>query len=175
MGRGVENDQALNSLNLEEHMHRTLKGIFTLAIVATAAACDAGSPTESSFVSPPEAPMQAKPGAGSQGQLSFSYTQSQSSETSQGSLGGLGRIDFSGSLTTGTPCVNVTASHSATTNTVTVTVSAASNGSACIQVVTFNNYQGAVSGLTAGTYTFTVIHDLGGSRTTAHTNTVTVL
>lgn len=156
-------------------MHRTLKGIATLAIFATVAACDAGSPTESSFVSAPDAPSMAKPGSGSQGQLSFSYTQSQSDATAQSSLGSLGRIDFSGSLTTGNPCVDVSATHSATSNTVTVTVTAAPNGNACIQVVTFNNYQGAVSNLTPGTYTFTVIHNLGGSTTTAHTNTVTVL
>lgn len=156
-------------------MHRTLKGIITLATFAAVTACgDAASPTESSFVDAPSSPALAKPG-GSQGQLSFSYTQSQSSETAQSSIGGVGRIDFTGSLTTGTPCVNVGATHSASTNTVTVTVSAAPNGSACIQVVTFNNYQGAVTGLSAGTYTFTVIHELGNSRTTAYTSTVVVL
>jgi len=153
-------------------MHRTLKGIITLATFAAAAACgDAGSPTESSLVAPPDAPVMARPSRG----LTFSYTQSSSSATAQSSLGGLGKIDFAGSLTTGNPCVDVTASHTAGSSDVTVTVTAASTGAACIQVITFNNYQGSVSGLAAGTYNFTVIHDLNGSRTTAHTNTVTVL
>ena len=47
-------------------------------------------------------------------------------------------------------------------------------GDICAQVVTHNNYQGSVAGLTPGTYTFTVIHVVNNTRTTAFTGTVVV-
>jgi hypothetical protein len=150
-------------------MYGKIKGLFTVAALAVAAACNSGSPTEASFLAPPDGPMTAK----SQSQLTFSYTQSGSTQTPQTSTGGGGVIDFTGSLTTGNPCVDVTATHTSRSGSVTVTVSAAPNGNACIQVITHNNYQGQVSNLAPGTYDFTVIHDANG-RTTAHTNTVVV-
>lgn len=152
-------------------MYRTIKSLAAAAAIALVAACgDAASPTESSFVAP-EAPLAAKPPTGTTGTLTFSYTQSQSDEQAQSALGGLGRIDFTGSLFSGTPCVNVTASHTAGGGVVTLNVASASNGSACIQVVTYNNYQGNISGLPAGTYTFNAVHN----GTVAYTTTVTVL
>ena len=152
-------------------MYRTIKSLAAAATIALAAACgDAGSPTESAYVAP-ESPLAAKPPTGTTGQLTFSYTQSQSDEQAQSALGGLGRINFTGSLFSGTPCVNVTATHSVASNVVTLNVTSASNGQACIQVVTYNNYQGNISGLAAGTYTFNVVHN----GTPAYSSTVTVL
>jgi hypothetical protein len=152
-------------------MYRTIKSLAAIAAIATAAACgDAASPTESAFTAP-EAPLAAKPPTGSTGQLTFSYTQSQSDEQAQSALGGLGTINFTGSLFSGTPCVNVTATHSATSSVVNLNVTSASNGNVCIQVVTYNNYQGNISGLPAGTYTFNAVHN----GTVAYTTTVTVL
>jgi hypothetical protein len=150
-------------------MNAMTKGLLTIALLASAA-CD-GAPTASSaFVEPAGGPAFA---AGSSS-LSFSSTQSGSESTPQSSTGGVGRIDFTGSMLTSTPCVTVSATHTARNSAVTVTVSAADNGGFCMQVMTNNNYQGAVTGLAAGTYTFTVQHSDGGSRTTAHTNTVVV-
>ncbi|HEU4451838.1 MAG TPA: hypothetical protein VFR81_02225 [Longimicrobium sp.] len=152
-------------------MYRTIKSLAAAAAIALVTACgDAASPTESTFM-PPEAPLAAKPPTGSTGQLTFSYTQSQSDEQAQSALGGLGRINFTGSLLTGTPCVNVTATHTAGSGVVNLNVTSAPNGSACIQVITYNNYQGNISGLPAGTYTFNAVHN----GTVAYTTTVTVL
>lgn len=152
-------------------MNAMTKGLLTISLLA-AAACD-GAPTASNeFVSPGDAgPAFA---AAPSSSLTFSSTQSQTDATPQSSSGGVGQISFTGSLTTGTPCVSVTASHSERRNDVTVTVSATDSGGFCTQVVTFNNYQGAVTGLAAGTYNFTVVHDAGGSRSTAYSSTVTV-
>jgi hypothetical protein len=150
-------------------MTTMIKGLLTIALFA-AAACD-GAPTASnSFVSEADGPSFAA----SSSSLSFSYTQSGSEATSQSSSGGVRRIDFAGSMTTGTPCYEVTATHTERRNAVTVTVSARDTGGFCMQVITNNNYQGAVTGLAAGTYTFTVQHNDGGGNTTAHTNTVVV-
>lgn len=150
-------------------MKALAKGLMTIALLAATTACD-GSPTSgSAFVSDNDAVSLAK-----QSRLTFSSTQSNSSETPQTASGAAGAIDFTGSLTTGTPCYDVTASHSTQSNTVTVTVTASSTGGFCSQVITYNNYTGRVSGLAAGTYTFTVIHNTEGSASTAYTGTVTV-
>jgi hypothetical protein len=147
------------------------KGLMTIALLAVTAACD-GSPTEASaFVAGDEGISAAQ---APQGVLTFASTQSYSEATPQTASGGVGGIDFTGSLTTGTPCVTVTATHSARRNDVTVTVTAASTGGICTQVITNNNYTGRVSGLAAGTYTFSVVHNTGGSGTTAYSSTVTV-
>lgn len=147
------------------------KGLMTIALLAATAACD-GSPTEASaFVAGDQGVSAAQ---APQGVLTFTSTQSYSEETPQTASGGVAGIDFTGSLTTGTPCVTVTATHSARRNDVTVTVTATSTGGICTQVVTYNNYTGRVSGLAAGTYNFTVIHRNGGTSTTAYTSTVTV-
>lgn len=137
------------------------KGLMTIALLATAAWN--GAPTASSaFASPADGPAFAE--------LTFSSTQSSGEATPQSSRGGDGRIDFTGSMTTPTPCYEVSASHTERRNAVTVTVSAADAGGICTQVVTNNNYQGAVTGLEPGTYVFTILHE----RTPAHVNTVVV-
>lgn len=151
-------------------MKAMMKGLLTIALVASAA-CDGAPTAASASVSPTGGPEFAKPGRSS---LSFSYTQNNSTETPQTSSGGVGRIDFTGSLTTGTPCYELSAAHSAQSNQITVTVTATGTGGFCAQVITYNNYQGAVTGLAAGTYTFTVLHSVGGSVTTAQTSTVVV-
>jgi hypothetical protein len=151
-------------------MKAMTKGLLTIALLATAA-CD-GAPTASNeFVSTVDGPSFAQSPSST---LSFGYQQSNTTRTNQSSTGGVGRIDFAGSLVTGTPCFDVSAAHTDRNGAVTVTVSGSDNGGICTQVITYNNYTGSVTGLAAGTYTFTVVHNLGGSRTTAHTNTVVV-
>jgi hypothetical protein len=152
-------------------MKAVTRGLMTIALLAATAACD-GSPTASSaFISGDQGISAAQ---APQGVLTFTSTQSYSEETPQTASGGVGGIDFTGSLTTGTPCVTVTASHGVRRNDVTVTVTAASTGGICTQVITYNNYTGRVSGLAAGTYNFTVIHQNGGTSTTAFSGPVTV-
>jgi hypothetical protein len=151
-------------------MYTTIRGCIAVAALAAAAACsDAGAPTEPSFLTPPEAAQAKAPS-----RLTFSSTQSYETQTPQTATGGVGTIDFTGSLTTGTPCYDVSAAHRSGPGQVTVTVSAVSTGGICAQVITHNNYQGRVSNLAPGTYTFTVIHEVNGSRTTAYTSTVVV-
>lgn len=108
------------------------------------------------------------------GSLTFSYEQSQSMSQPQTAQGAVGGIQFSGTLTTGTPCVTVTAAQVTRRNTVTVTVTAAQDDGICMQVVTFNNYQGMVSGLAPGSYDFTVMHEVGRTRSVAYDGQVTV-
>lgn len=147
------------------------KGLMTIALLAATTACD-GSPTAgSALVSERDGIAMSSHTSST---LTFSSTQSYSEQTPQTATGGTGGIDFTGSLTTGTPCVNVSATHSQRRNTVTVTVSAADNGNICTQVITNNNYTGRVSGLAAGTYTFTVQHQGGFNSGTAFSGTVTV-
>ncbi|HEU4559249.1 MAG TPA: hypothetical protein VFS20_15435 [Longimicrobium sp.] len=146
------------------------RNLATLALVAACAACD-GAPTASSaLAAPADGPALAQ----SPGVLTFSSTQSYTDQSPQTATGALARIDFTGSLTTGQPCYVVTGSHTARNGTVTLTVTATRTGDVCAQVVTHNNYQGSVAGLTPGTYTFTVIHSVNNTRTTAFTGTVVV-
>lgn len=107
-------------------------------------------------------------------QLTFSSSQSQSSQTAQSATGGRGRIDFAGSLQTSTPCYTLSAAQTVSGSDVTVTVTATPTGGICAQVITYNNYTGRVSGLSAGTYNFTVVHVVGSTSTTAYSSTVTV-
>jgi hypothetical protein len=152
-------------------MKALAKGLMTVALMAAAAACD-GSPTAgSALVAGDDAFTAAQPPSST---LTFSSTQSYSEQAPQTATGGTGTIDFTGSLTTGTPCVNVTASHGVRRSNVTLTVTAADNGNICTQVITNNNYTGRISGLAPGTYNFTVIHNAGGGSTTAYTETVMV-
>ena len=148
-------------------------GLMTIALLAGTAACD-GSPTAgSALVAENDAFSAAKAPSGT---LTFSSTQSYSEQTPQTASGGTGSISFTGSLTTGTPCVSVSATHSArNNNVVTVTVTAANSGGICTQVITNNNYTGTISGLPAGTYTLNVVHQGGfDSGQTAFSGTVTV-
>lgn len=153
-------------------MKAMTKGLLTIALLSATVACD-GAPTASNeFVSTVEGPSFAKAPSS---RLTFSSTQSQTTATPQSSSGAVGSIDFTGSISTSTPCYDVTATHTSGTNAVTVTVTASGSGGFCTQVITNNNYEGSVTGLAAGTYTFTVIHSYGsGNTSTAHTNTVVV-
>lgn len=111
------------------------------------------------------AALAAAPEAEAQrGELEFGYTQSQSAETPQSATGGNGSISFTGSLTTGTPCYEVSGSHAVRGSRVILTVTAAGTGGMCVQVVTHNNYEGTVSGLAPGSYTFEVVHRGDGGR-----------
>lgn len=148
-----------------------LKALAMMVALATATACgDASSPTE--VLTPPEATAQAAQPSTS---LTFSSTRSYDTRQAQTATGTVGAINFTGSVTTPNPCFDVTATHGLRQNVVTVTVSAAYNGNICTQVLTNHNYQGAVSGLPAGTYTFNVVHNVSGSSTTAYSGTVLVL
>lgn len=152
-------------------MNAMTKGLLTIALLATAA-CD-GAPTASSaFASPTDGPAFAEVSAAAT--LSFSYTQSGSTESPQTATGGTGSINFTGSLTTPTPCYELSATQGQRRNNITVTVTAAGTGGFCTQVITNNNYQGTVSGLTAGTYNFTVVEVVNGSQTTAYSGPVVV-
>lgn len=148
------------------------KALLTIALFATAA-CD-GAPTASSAFAEPAAPAGPAFAEVSAAAVSFSYTQSGSETTPQTATGGTGSINFTGSLTTPTPCYELTATQSGRRSNVTVTVSAANTGGFCTQVITNNNYQGSVTGLAAGTYTFTVIEDVNGTRSTAYSGPVVV-
>lgn len=108
------------------------------------------------------------------GTLTFSSTQSYTTATPQSATGGTGTISFAGSLQTGNPCYVVTGAHTERRNNITVTVTATSSGGICSEVITYNNYTGTISGLSAGTYNFTVVHRIGSSSTTAYTSTVVV-
>lgn len=153
-------------------MKALAKGLMTVALLAAAAACD-GSPTAGSALVAGDDAFSAAQAPSST--LTFSSTQSYSEATPQTATGGVGTIDFTGSLTTGTPCVTVTAGHGVRRNDITVTVTAANTGNVCTQVITNNNYTGRISGLAAGTYNFTVVHQGGFSGTEpAFSGTVTV-
>lgn len=145
------------------------KGLMTIALLAATTACD-GSPTAgSALISADDGIAMAR---GSR--LTFNSTQNYSTGNEQTASGSAGAIDFSGSVTTGTPCYDVSAAHQDGASDVTVTVTANDTGQICQQVITFNNYNGRVSGLAAGTYNFTVIHNVNGSSSTAFTGPVTV-
>lgn len=145
------------------------KGLTMAVLAAAVAACD-GSPTTASAIAPEDGGI----AMAKRSRLSFSSTQSYETQTPQTASGGAGAIDFTGSLTTGTPCYDVSATHSSGSGAVTVTVTGTSTGGFCAQVITHNNYTGRVSGLAAGTYDFTVIHEVGGTRSTAYSAPVAV-
>ena len=152
-------------------MNARTKGLLTTALLATAACT--GAPTASSnFAAPTDGPSVAEVSAAA---VTFSYTQSSNTETPQTATGGVGSINFTGSLTTPTPCYELTAAQSGRRNNVTVTVTEADTGGFCTQIVTNNNYQGSVTGLAAGTYNFTVVEVVNGTRTTAYSGPVVVL
>jgi hypothetical protein len=144
-------------------------GLMTVALLAATAGVPAAG---SAQVAESNAVTAAQPTSST---LTFSSTQSYSEQTAQTASGGTGAINFTGSLTTGTPCVNVTAKHGQRRSTITVTVTAANNGNICTQVITNNNYTGSVSGLAAGTYTLNVVHQGGfGGTQTVFSGSVTV-
>ncbi len=151
-------------------MNTMIKGLLTIALLATAA-CD-GAPTASnSFAEPTDGPAFSEVSAAA---VNFSYTQSGSTETPQTATGGTGSINFTGSVTTPTPCYELTAAQGGRRTDVTVTITAADTGGFCTQVITNNNYTGSVTGLAAGTYNFTVVEVVNGTRTTAYSGPVVV-
>jgi hypothetical protein len=152
-------------------MNGTIKGLVAIAALAGAVACgDAASPTDA-LVEPGAALMGRTTNSTT---LTFSYTQTWDVAQTQSASGGIGVIDFAGSEMTPSPCYDVTAAHSQRNSTITVTVTGIYNGQPCIQELTNNDYIGQVAGLAPGTYTLTVVHDVGGSRSTAFTGGVTV-
>lgn len=151
-------------------MKAMTRGLLTIAMLAATAACD-GAPTASSeLVATPDGPAFAQ----AAGTLTFSSTPSQTTATPQSATGGTGSIDFTGSITTPTPCYDVSASHTERNNLVTLTVAATDSGGICTQVITYHNYEGSVEGLAPGAYTFTVVHSVNGSRLPAYTSVVVV-
>ncbi|HEX2208825.1 MAG TPA: hypothetical protein VHG93_14190 [Longimicrobium sp.] len=150
-------------------MKALTKGLMTIALLAATTACDGSPTTASAFVSENDGIAMAR-----QSRLTFNSTQSHTTGNEQTASGGAGAIEFTGTVTTGTPCYDVSATHQEGAGSVTVTVTATSTGQICTQVITFNNYNGRVSRLSAGTYDFTVIHNVNGSSSTAFTGTVTV-
>jgi hypothetical protein len=154
-------------------MKALTSGLMTIALLAATAACD-GSPTEASAFTAGDAGIAAAQAPAPSGTLTFSSTQSYSEATPQTASGGTGTINFTGSVTTSTPCYDVSASHVNRRGTITLTVSAAGTGGICTQVITNNNYTGSISGLPAGTYTFNVVHAVNNSSQTVYSSTVTV-
>ncbi len=152
-------------------MQRTLRSLVAAMAVAATAACSDAMPTQpSAFLPDAQVARAAAPG-----QLTFSYTQSYDTSTPQTATGTTGAVDFTGSMTTGTPCVDVSAVLAQRGSRLIVTVSSASSGGICMQVVTHNNYTGRISDLAPGTYTLIVNHSPGGGRSTeAYSGTVTV-
>lgn len=150
-------------------MKTIARGLLAVLLAATAA-CN-GSPTGSPvFVTG----NNGDPATPADGTLTFNLTQSNDTQTPQNTAGGTGTIAFAGSIPTATPCWTVTAVQTQAGNDITVTITATPSGQVCAQVITYNNYQATITGLPAGTYTLTVIHNLGGTSTTAINNTVVV-
>ncbi len=113
-------------------MKGTIRSLAAVVMVAGVAACsDSVSPTGSSLVA--DEPSFSSHGSAT---LTFSSTQSYDTQTPQTATGGTGGIDFTGSLTTGTPCYDVSASLNQRSSTITVTVRAAPFGDFCAQVIT---------------------------------------
>jgi hypothetical protein len=152
-------------------MKAVTRGLMTIALLAATAACDGSPTTASAFVSESD-------GASMAGATTFTFNNTPSydfaTRNPQTATGGAGAIDFTGSLTTPHPCHDVSATRSVRQTEVTVTVTAKDNGNTCPQAITHQNYTGSVSGLAAGTYTFTVVHDTNGTVQTAWTGAVTV-
>lgn len=152
-------------------MNAITKSLLTLAMIFTAA-CN-GSPTGASSFAASDGEVLTSVSAAATS-LSFTSTKDYSNATAQTATGGTGSISFTGSVQTSTPCVNVTASESTRKSVITVTVTATNTGDFCTQVITNNNYEGTLSGLAAGTYTFNVVHNVNGSTSTAYSSSIVV-
>lgn len=112
--------------------------------------------------------------AASQGSLTFSSTQSTESGQPLAATGGTGSIGFQGHVQTGTPCYDVSGSHRVRGNRVVLTVTLRSTGGFCTQVITYHDYVGQVTGLSAGTYDVQIVHVVDGRSATAYSGRVTV-
>jgi hypothetical protein len=150
-------------------MKALIKGLMTIALLTATAACDGSPTTASAFAPESDGASMAKAGG-----FTFNNTASYSEQNPQTASGGNGVIDFTGSLSTPTPCYTVSATRSVQQTNVTVTVTANDNGNICQQVITNQNYTGRVSGLAAGAYNFTVVHVTNGTSETAYTSMVVV-
>ena len=151
-------------------MRALTAGLMSIVLAGGVAACDGSPTTASAFAPESEGPVMSQHSSS----LTFTYTQSQTTQDPQTASGATRAIDFGGSVTTGTPCYDVSATHDAQPGAVTVTVSANDTGEICTQVITYNNYQGRVRGLSAGTYDFTVVHNVNGTSSVAFSGQVTV-
>ena len=72
--------------------------------------------------------------------------------------GSSGRIDVTGTITTGDPCVHLRAETDRAAQRVSITVVARRDDVACIQVVARFDYTAAVTGLEPGTYQVVLSH-----------------
>lgn len=150
-------------------MTRTIQALAVAAGMFAAAGCaDVTAPA------PAQAETVAAASAGEKSTLTFSSTTSSEGGQATSATGGAGVIDFQGSLQTGNPCYDVTGSHREQGSRVKVTVTARSTGGFCIQVITWHNYNGQVSGLSAGTYDFEIVHVVGNDSQTVYSQPVTV-
>jgi hypothetical protein len=140
-------------------MYARMKGLVAGVAILTVAAC---ADTNQPLVPP------ADVAASSHGNLRFSVSTSHTQEDPQTAVGTRRGIDFTGSVTTGDPCYDVSAVHQTSGSDVTLTVTATSTGAFCTQVITYHNYEGAISQLDSGTYDFTVVHVVNGSSYVAY-------
>lgn len=151
-------------------MKRIAKGLFAVLLAATAGCV--GTPTDTPVFVTRTNGDPSTPGSGS---LTFTQSQSNDMQTPASAVGGTGALAFAGSISTASGCWGVTVAQTQSGNDITVTVTATPSAvQSCPQILTFNNYQGTITGLSAGTYTLTVIHTVGGTATTALNTTVGV-
>jgi hypothetical protein len=152
-------------------MRNIASGLLAGVLLAASVACS-GSPAGPSLIVNGN---NGGTGADSSGTLTFTQTRSNDTQRPQSADGGTGSIVIGGSVVTATPCWLVTAVHRQDGNDITVTVTGRTSGQVCAQVLTFHNYQAAITGLAPGTYRLTVVHDVGGIATTVYTSTTIVV
>lgn len=148
-------------------MTRTIKALAVAAGLAAMTGC-------ADVTAPAWADESAAASSHNQSSLTFSSTRSHESGQPLSATGGTGSIGFQGHVQTGTPCYDVTGSHSVRGSRVVVTVSLRSTGDFCTQVITYHDYTGQVSGLSPGTYTFQIVHSVDNQSSTAFSEQVTV-
>lgn len=149
-------------------MNATLKGLAAMVLLLSAAGC--GDLRSDPLLPPVDGAVAAKAG----GTLTFSSTADYSMQSEQTAMGTAGAIQFTGSITTPTPCYELVATQRTGASGVTLTVTARRTADMCMQVITFHNYTGAMSGLAPGPYAVQVMHEVGKSRWMAFSGGVTV-
>ncbi|HEX8907177.1 MAG TPA: hypothetical protein VF771_20160 [Longimicrobiaceae bacterium] len=147
-------------------MYGMIRSALAVAALALVAACGDRS------VVAPEGPAAAK--GGTVYPMTFTVTQSFSGGMAQTVTGGVGTIDFTGTLQTPTPCYDVTATN-LTGRAIVATVTATDLGGICTQVITWNDYAGQLTGIPAGSHAFKLVHVVGGRSTTMWSGTVNVM
>lgn len=148
-------------------MYARIKGLAALVLLISAAACG-------DLRSDPLLPVDGIQAVRNGAMLTFSSTPDYSMQAEQTAMGSAGAINFTGSITTPTPCYAVSATQRTVGNAVTLTVTARGTGGICTQVITHHNYTGSVSRLPMGAYTFTAMHEVGNNRWQAFGGDVTV-